>query len=86
MPAAGKSPCLSVKFNNPQACIITKSGMNIVPKTAVDSEVARSEFFKMVNEFRDSVKDADPQELEAALGEAVKTAKKSTAKRIKARK
>ena len=39
-----------------------------------------------MNEFRESLKDADPQELEAALDEAVKAAKKVTAKRIKARK
>jgi AbrB family looped-hinge helix DNA binding protein len=65
---------------------LTKSGMNIVPKTAVDSELARDQFFRMVNEFRESVKDADPQELEVALGEALSAAKKATAKRTKARK
>lgn len=31
---------------------LTKSGMSIVPKTAVDSELARTEFFKMVKEFQ----------------------------------
>ena len=65
---------------------LTKSGMSIVPKTAVDSELARSQFFGMVNEFRESVKDADPQELKAALDEALSAAKKVTARKIKARK
>lgn len=63
---------------------LSKSGICIVPKTAVDSELARSEFFRMVNEFRERVMDADPEELEAALAEATLAAKKATAKRIKA--
>ena len=62
---------------------LTKSGMSIVPKTAVHCELARSKFFGMVNEIRESVKDADPQELKAAPNEAVKAAKKATARRLR---
>ena len=63
---------------------LTKAGLNITPKTVVDSELAKGRFFQMVEEFRESVKDADPDELDAAIAEAVQAAKKATSKKIKA--
>jgi len=64
---------------------LNKGGMTIKPKTAVDKDVAKGRFFQMVEQIRESVKDADPQEVEAALAEAVQAAKKATTKKIKAR-
>jgi len=63
---------------------LSKGGMTINPKTAVDKDLAKGRFFHMVEQIRESMKDADPQEIDAALAEAVKAAKKATAKRMKA--
>ncbi len=60
-----------------------KAGITIKPKTAIDKELAGEAFWGMVEEIRDSVKDADPEELEAAMQEAVIAAKKATARRLK---
>jgi prevent-host-death family protein len=43
------------------------------------------DFFLEVRTFQESVKDADPEELDAAIEEAVRAAKKVTAKKLKAR-
>jgi AbrB family looped-hinge helix DNA binding protein len=64
---------------------LTKGGMTIKPKAVVDRESAKGRFFQMVEEVRESVKDTDPQEIEAAIEEAVQAAKRSTAKKAKAR-
>jgi AbrB family looped-hinge helix DNA binding protein len=64
---------------------LSKGGMTVKPKTPVDKDMAKGRFFQMVEEIRESVKDADPQEVEAALAEAVQAAKKASAKRLKAR-
>jgi AbrB family looped-hinge helix DNA binding protein len=58
--------------------------MTIKPKTAVDKDLAKSRFFQMVEEIRESVKDADPQEMDAALAEAVQAARKASSKKPKA--
>lgn len=63
---------------------LSKGGMTIKPKTAVDKDLAKGRFFQMVEEIRESVKDSDPQEVDAALAEAVQAAKKSTTRKIKA--
>jgi len=63
---------------------LSKGGMMIKPKAAVDKDLARGQFFQMVEEIRESVKDADPEELSAAIEEAVLAAKKATARKIKA--
>jgi hypothetical protein len=47
--------------------------------------MTKERFFQMVEQIRESVKDADPQEVEAALAEAVQAAKKATAKKLEAR-
>lgn len=44
------------------------------------------DFFLEVKTFQESVKDADPAELDAAIEEAVRAAKKVTAKKLKAHK
>jgi AbrB family looped-hinge helix DNA binding protein len=64
---------------------VDKGGFVIRPKTAVDKELAGDRFFKMVDEIREAVKDADPRELEEAIEEAVAAAKKATARKLKAR-
>jgi hypothetical protein len=55
--------------------------MTIKPETAVDKDLAKGRFFQMVEPIRESMKDADPQEVEAALAEAVQAAKKMKARR-----
>ena len=59
--------------------------MVIIPKIAIDKDVAREKFFKVVDEIRASAKDADPEEIEKEINEAVQAAKKVAAKKIKAR-
>jgi hypothetical protein len=59
----------------------SKGGMTIKPETAVDKDLAKGRFFQMVEPIRESMKDADPQEVEAALAEAVQAAKKMKARR-----
>jgi AbrB family looped-hinge helix DNA binding protein len=61
------------------------SEMTIKPKAAIDKDMAGDKFFKMVDKIRASVKDVDPDELEATIAEAVQAAKKLTAKKTKAR-
>jgi AbrB family looped-hinge helix DNA binding protein len=63
---------------------LSKGGMTIKPKTAVDKDLAKGRFFNMVEQIRESLKDADPQEVDAALAEAVQAAKKATTKKMKA--
>jgi hypothetical protein len=58
--------------------------MTIKPKIAVDKDLAKGRFFQIVAQMRESMKDADPQEVDAALAEAVKAAKKATTKKMKA--
>lgn len=64
---------------------LSEGGMTIKPKTAVDRELAKGRFFQMTEQIRESVKDADPRELDEAIAEAVAAAKKVTARKIKAR-
>jgi AbrB family looped-hinge helix DNA binding protein len=66
---------------------INIEGRNMVvkPKVAIDKDLARDKFFKAVNEIREAVKDADPEEIEKEIEEALQAAKKATAKKIKAR-
>jgi AbrB family looped-hinge helix DNA binding protein len=64
---------------------LSESGLVIKPKVPIDRELAKDRFFQMVEEFRESVKDVDPEELDEALKEAVAEAKKATAKKLKAR-
>lgn len=54
------------------------SEMTIKPKTAIDKDMAGDKFFQMVNKIRSSVKDVDPEELEATIAEAVQAARKKT--------
>jgi AbrB family looped-hinge helix DNA binding protein len=61
---------------------LSKEGMVIKPKAAVDKDLAGSRFFQMVDELRESVKDADPAEVEAVIEEAVRAVRgKAKAKR-----
>ena len=62
---------------------LTKSGMCIAPKTVVDSELAKGRFFQMVDEIRRSMEDADPQEVEAAITEAIRAAKNAKSRKLK---
>ena len=55
--------------------------MTIKPKTAVDKDLAKGRFFHMVEQIRESVKDADPQEVDAVLAEAVQAARKRPSRR-----
>ena len=64
---------------------LSEAGMTIKPKTAVDRELAGGRFFQMTEQIRESVKDADPQELDEAIAEAVAAAKKVTTRKIKVR-
>lgn len=64
---------------------LSEAGMTIKPKAAVDRELAGGRFFEMTEQIRESVKDADPQELDEAIAEAVAAAKKVTARKIRAR-
>jgi AbrB family looped-hinge helix DNA binding protein len=64
---------------------LSEAGMTIKPKAAVDRELAGGRFFEMTEQIRESVKDADPRELDEAIAEAVAAAKKVTARKIKAR-
>jgi len=61
------------------------SEMTIKPKAAIDKAMAGDRFFQMVDEIRASVKDVDPEQLDATITEALQAAKKVTAKRTKAR-
>jgi hypothetical protein len=60
---------------------LSKGGMTIKPKTAVDKDLAKGRFFHMVEQIRESVKDADPQEVDAVLAEAVQAARKRPSRR-----
>lgn len=64
---------------------LSEGGMTIKPKTAVDKDLAKGRFFQMVEQIRETVKDADPQELDAALTDAVLAAKKATSQKMKTR-
>ncbi|MFZ0132767.1 MAG: AbrB/MazE/SpoVT family DNA-binding domain-containing protein [Desulfobacterales bacterium] len=59
--------------------------MVVIPKVAIDKELSREKFFRVVDEIRASVKDADPEEITKEIDEAVQTARKPVAKKIKAR-
>lgn len=59
--------------------------MTIKPKAAIDKAMAGDKFFQLIDEIRTSVKDVDPEELEATIAKAVQAAKKVTAKKLKAR-
>lgn len=68
---------LEVKLRN--------SEMTIKPKATIDKAMAGDKLFQMVDEIRASVKDVDPEDLDATIAEAVLAAKKVTAKKLKAR-
>ncbi|MHC1727270.1 MAG: AbrB/MazE/SpoVT family DNA-binding domain-containing protein [Syntrophobacteraceae bacterium] len=61
------------------------SEMTIKPKVTIDKAMAGDKLFRMVDEIRASVKDVDPEDLDATISEAVLAAKKVTAKKLKAR-
>jgi AbrB family looped-hinge helix DNA binding protein len=61
------------------------SNLLIKPKVAIDKNQARERFFQAVDEIRASVKDADPEEIEREIAEAVEAAKKTAAKNLKTR-
>ena len=42
---------------------LSESGMTIKPKVPVDKDLARDQFWSMLKEIRQSVKNIDPQEL-----------------------
>lgn len=65
---------------------LSGKGLVIKPKAVVDKELARGRLFQYVEKMRDNVKDVEPQELDEAIAEAVQVAKKTTARKIKARK
>ena len=55
------------------------------PKVAIDRNQAQERFFQAVDEIRASVKDADPEEIEREIAEAVEAAKQTVAKNLKTR-
>jgi len=64
---------------------MTKSGMIIKPRAPAGKDSAGDNFFQMVDELRDAVKDVGPAELDDAIEKAVAAARKATAKKLKAR-
>lgn len=63
---------------------LNNAELRVTPKTPVDKEVAQDEFFRLVEKMRRNVKDVDPAKLDAAIEEAVRTAKAGTKQKIKA--
>jgi AbrB family looped-hinge helix DNA binding protein len=61
------------------------SNLLIKPKVAIDKNQARERFFQAVDEIRASVKDADPEEIEREIAEAVESAKQTAAENLKTR-
>lgn len=61
------------------------SNLLIKPKVTIDKSQARERFFQAVDDIRAAVKDADPEEVERELAEAVQAAKKTATKNLKAR-
>lgn len=59
------------------------SDMVIKPKIAIDKDLARERFFKAVDEIREEMKDADPEQITNEIEEAVEAVKKQAVKRIK---
>lgn len=64
---------------------INLSGSNLLikPKVTIDKSQARERFFQAVDDIRAAVKDADPEEVERELAEAVQAAKKTATKNLK---
>lgn len=76
---------LGIKEGDMLELKIGGGGIVITPKTAIDKDLARDRFFEMVEELRESVRDADPKDIEEALEEAVAAAKNITAGRLNGR-
>ncbi len=77
---------LGVKEGDLLELELRDSEMTIKPKTTIDKDLAGDKFFRMVNKIWSSVKDVDPEELEATIAEAVQAARKATHKKLKPRK
>ncbi len=59
--------------------------MVIKPKIAIDKDLTREKFFKVVDEIRREVGDADPEQITKEIEEAVAAAKKQAAKKNRAK-
>lgn len=55
---------------------LEKGSFIIRPKAVIDKELARNRFFKMVDEIREAVKDADPKVIEQEIEEAIRAVRK----------
>lgn len=64
---------------------LEKGGFVIRPKAVVDKELARDRFFKMVDEIRAAVKDADPEVIEQEIKEAIRAVRKKAKPKTKPR-
>jgi prevent-host-death family protein len=69
--------------------IVERAGKPLVAIIPIEKyrqlQQERENFSRLMQEFQESVKDVDPQELDEAIEEAVQAAKKETAAKIKAR-
>ena len=61
----------------------SNSGLLIKPKIVIDRDESARKFFKQVSQMRKNAKKIDPEEVNEILAEAVRAAKKITAKKRK---
>ncbi|WP_084517655.1 AbrB/MazE/SpoVT family DNA-binding domain-containing protein [Desulfatiglans anilini] len=76
----------SLKIKDGDLLEIERSGFGffVKPKVVLDKDEAMEKFFDGVAQIREKMKGADPKEVDAAIGEAIRTAKTATAKKRKA--
>jgi len=59
------------------------SGLLIKPKIVIDRDESSQKFFRQVSQMQENAKKFDPKEVDEILAEAVRAAKKITAKKRK---
>jgi len=76
----------SLKINDGDLLEIERSGFGffVKPKVVLDKDEAMEKFFNGVAQIREKMKGVDPEEVDAAITEAVRAAKAGTAKKRKA--
>jgi AbrB family looped-hinge helix DNA binding protein len=64
---------------------LSNRGLYMKPKSVVDKDLAKDSFFQTMEKLRENTKGVDPEKLNAAITEAVQSAKRTTARKRKAR-
>jgi len=76
----------SLKIKDGDLLEIERSGFGffVKPKVVLDKDEAMEKFMNGVAQIREKMKGADPEEVDAAIADAVRAAKAATAKKRKA--